>query len=436
MHRLYPVLKYAMPALFVSSLLGSLLGTCVSGLVFEDASCSVQRDIYESLTVYGPWALLGTLGLLVLKFRSRRDYLRHSALLQFALAKPAELLEPEDLGFERATSDGSARPGRRPFYETYVSRQAVTGTPNRSGAERYDEGALLEELSSGHGFVLLGQPLDGKSRTLYEILSSAAGWHILQPSLSKGMPDDEAFSLIEDQQVILLLEDLHEYAGARIVLPELHAALAEWASSCVVAATCGDGPELKLVEEKLGRFYEDIPLKLKLVGPTGEEKGTLAHGIGDAWDPGAADDYPTLGSIAMEEHLEAMSLRFRNLLRDRPDHADVLRAMKLLTTASVGALTHRRLEAALKEAFGRDELHLGDCLRSLSEQAFLKRGPATDEAVHPEPAYLRDAVTYTEGKEPRDDFFPALLYAFRDLRDADALISLGVTSMIGGSWNP
>ncbi|MBA2346421.1 MAG: tetratricopeptide repeat protein [Rubrobacter sp.] len=191
-----------------------------------------------------------------------------------------------------------------------------------------------------------------------------------------------------------------------------------------------------MVEQKLGRFYEDVSLKLKLVAPTEEEKCELARGIGEVWDSEAAEDYPTLGSIAMEGHLEAMSLRFRNLLRDYPDHADVLRAMKLLTAASVGALTHRRLEAALKEAFGRDEVHLGDCLRDLSEQAFLKRGPPPDETAYPEPAYLRDAVTYTEGKEPRDDFFPALFYAFRNLEDADALISLGVTSMIGGRWNP
>lgn len=436
MRRFYPTLKYTLLALLVPALAGALFGTCAGGLIFEGTSCSLQRDVFASLVTYGPWALVITLGVLVATLVARRDHLRHGALQQFALMKPAESLEPGDLGFEAATPGESIGPGRRPYYEAYVSRSATTEPPDGPNSSVYDEAALAEELRSSRGFVLLGQPLDGKSRTLYQVLSELKGRRIVGPSLSRGLPDDDALSLVEGEDVILLLEDLHEYAGGRVALPELHAALTERASSCAIAATCRDGPELKLVEEKLGRFYEDVPLKLKLVAPTGEEKGELARGIGEEWDPEAAEDYPTLGSIAMEGHLEAMSLRFRNLLRDRPSHADALRAMKLLTAASVGALTHRRLGAALKEAFGRDEIHLGDCLRDLSEQAFLKRGPSPDETAHPEPAYLRDAVSYTEGKEPRDDFFPALFYAFEDLRDADALISLGVTSMIGGSWNP
>ena len=401
MRRFYPALTYTLLALLVPSLVAALFGTCASGLIFEGTSCSLQRDVSASLTTYGPWALLVTLGLLVLTLLARRDHLRHGALQQFALVKPAESLEPGDLGFEAAALGGSIGPGRRPFYEAYVGRSAATEPPDGPNGGVYDEAALAEELRSGRGFVLLGQPLDGKSRTLYQVLSGLKGRRIVGPSLSRGLPDDDALSLVEGEDLILLLEDLHEYAGARVALPELHAALAKRASSCVVAATCRDGPELRLVEEKLGRFYEDVPLKLKLVAPTGEEKGELARGIGEEWDREAAEDYPNLGSIAMEGHLEAMSLRFRNLLRDRPDHADVLRAMKLLTAASVGALTHRRLEAVLKEAFGRDDVHLGDCLRDLSEQAFLKRGPSPEETAHPEPAYLRDAVSYTEGKEPQ-----------------------------------
>jgi tetratricopeptide (TPR) repeat protein len=278
--------------------------------------------------------------------------------------------------------------------------------------------------------------VDGKSRTLYQILSRLKERRIVAPSLSEGLPDEEALSLVEGEDVILLLGDLHEYVGAQIALPELQAELAKRASSCVVAATCRDGPELRLVEQNLGRFYEEIPLKLKLVAPTSEEKGALARGIGKEWSVDDAEDCPTLGSIAMEGHLEAMSLRFRNLLRDRPDQADVLRAMKLLTAVSAGILTPRRLKAVLKEAFGRETVHLQDCLRDLSDQAFLKEDPFPDKIVYPDPAYLRDAVSYTEGKEPRDDFFPALFNAFRDLEDADALISLGVTSMIGESWSP
>lgn len=436
MRRLYPILKYALPALFVSSLFGSLVGTCVSGLVFEGTSCSVQGDIYRSLKTYGPLTLSVMAGLLVLTLIARRDYLRHGALQQFAMVKPAESLKPEDLDFEMTTPGGSVSLGRRPFYEAYVSRQATTVPPDGPTADRYDKAALAEELRSGRGFILLGQPLDGKSRTLYDILSRAAGWQILQPSLSKGMPDDEALSLVEDQDVILLLEDLHEYAGARIELSELRAAIVKHASSCVIASTCRDGPELKLVEQELRRLYEDVPHKLKLTAPTLDDKSTFARSLGEKWGPEAAENYPTLGFIAMERHMEAMSLRFRNLLGTRPDYADALRAMKLLTTvASSIPLSYRRIEAVLKEVFGRTDMRLDECFRSLADQAFLRELPSAKSAARPEPANLRDAVSYTEGKEPKDDFFPALLNALNEIGDADGMISLGVMSMISGNFN-
>lgn len=436
MRRLYPALKYTLLTLLIPLLVAAFLGSCISGVIFEGSSCSIQDGVLQSLTNHGPWALLVMSGLLVATLVARRDYLRHEALRQFALVRYTESLQPEDLGFEFASSDGSIRPGRRPFYKAYVPRTAAAESPDGSNGDLYSESALAEELHSGKGFILLGQPLDGKSRTLYQILSGLKERRIVAPSLSQELPDDDALSLVEGEHVILFLENLHEYVGAQVALLELQADLIKRASSCVIAATCRDGPELRLVEQELGRFYEEVPLKLKLVAPTSEEKGELARGIGKEWDADAAEDCPTLGSIAMEDHLEAMSLRFRKLLRDRPDQADVLRAMKLLTAVSGGILTHRRLKAVLKEAFGRENVHLRDCLRDLSDQAFLKEDPLPDQTVYPEPAYLRDAVSYTEGKEPRDDFFPTLFNTFRDLEDADGLLGLGVTSMIGGSWSP
>jgi tetratricopeptide (TPR) repeat protein len=435
MHRLYPVLKYSLLTLLIPLLVASLLGTCVSGLIFEGGSCSLQRDVLRSLAAYGPGALLIFSFLLALTLVARHDHHYYHASQQFSLLKPAEQLKPEDFGFEAATSSTSVGPGRRPYYDTYVPRKATSEPPDDTGPHSYDEVALATALRSGRSFVLLGQPLDGKSRTLYEILSRLRGRQVVRPSLSKGIPREDALSLVEGKHVILLLEDLHEYVGGRIDLPELQRELSGRAASCVIASTCRDGPDLKRIQEELGRLYEDVPLKLRLTPPTAEEKGLLARSIGDGWDPEKAEDYPTMGSIAMERPMEAMNLRFRNLLQNHPDYADALRAMKLLTAASIRPLTHRRIEAALSSVFGRTETHLRDCLRILSDQAFLQADPSADGRVRPEPAYLRDAVFYTEGKEPKDDFFPALLYSLKDIGDADAMIGLGVSSMLGGRFN-
>ncbi len=407
----------------------------MSGLAFEGGSCSLQRDVLQSLMIYGPVALFVLLFLTVLTFVARRDHIDHQASQQFSLVKPAKILQPEDFDFEKVTPGESVSPGRRPFYATYVIREARAEPPDDPHARSYDEDTLAEELRSDRSFVILGQPLDGKSRTLYEVLSRLEGRLVVRPSPSRGMPGDDALSLVKGEDIVLLLEDLHEYVGSRIDLPEFYRVLSQRTASCVIASTCRDGPELRRIEEDLGRLYEDVTLKLRLAPPTSEDKGKLARSIGTEWEPEKADDYPTLGSIAMERPMEAMSLRFRNLLRKFPDQADAMRAMKLLAAASVQPLTYRRIEAVLGTIFGRRGLHLHDCLRSLSDQAFLQESPSADGTALPDPAYLRDAVSYTEGKEPKDDFFPMLLYTLKEIRDADAMISLGVSSILGGKFN-
>lgn len=435
--RLYPVLKYLLLALLIPLLGSALLGTCVSGLVFEGGSCSFQGDVLRSLAAYGPGALLVFLFVLALTLDARRDHLYRRASEQYSLFKAVENVTPKDFGFEVASAGKSVGPQRRPFYDAYVARRATSETPTEPDSSFHDEDSLARELRSERGFVLLGQPLDGKSRTLYEVLSRLDGYVIVRPALSHGMPREDAFSLTEGKNVILLLEDLHEYVGAQIAVPEFYRVLSGYASSCAIASTCRDGPELRLVEERLGRLYEEIPLKLKLIPPTVDDKAELARRIGEDWNPEAEGDYPTLGSVAMERPLEAMTLRFRNLLRQRPDYADALRALKLLMNGSIPP-TRQRVEAVWNSVFHRTGGNLRDCLRTLASQSFLLADDSADQIVRPEPAYLRDAVTYTEGKEPEDDFFPALVDTLRELGDAEALTGLGVVCLLGTSkvWSP
>jgi hypothetical protein len=126
------------------------------------------------------------------------------------------------------------------------------------------------------------------------------------------LPRDEHFSLLKGERVILLLEDLQNYVGRQLGLLEFHKKLVDYASSCVVASTCRDGPEQKVVEQSLNRLYEGIDLKLRLVSPTTEDKELLVRSIGEDWHSERSDDYPTLGSITMERPMEAMALRSRS----------------------------------------------------------------------------------------------------------------------------
>jgi len=68
---------------------------------------------------------------------------------------------------------------------------------------------------------------------------------------------------------------------------------------------------------------------------------------------------------------------------------------------------------------------LGDCLEALANQAFLRSG--SQDPVEPEAAYLRDAVTYTRGREPKEDF-PKLADVLEHwLEDHEGLLYLSAT---------
>jgi hypothetical protein len=103
----------------------------------------------------------------------------------------------------------------------------------------------------------------------------------------------------------------------------------------------------------------------------------------------------------------------------------VLRSLKLLAYAGVQPFTHQRIRATVEGLFSRRDLHLRDCMDVLGEQAFVRR-PAPKDPVRPEPAYLRDAVAYVEGKHVAEDF-PELNGVLEESEDHRGLLLLGLT---------
>jgi len=229
------------------------------------------------------YLLLGMLRLVTQRSHRRQEARGSFDSIEFASNLPAEYL-----GFQVISPGESASLDRRRLYESvYVKRTTV---PYYERAEErrqteYDEAQLVRFLEDGHGFVLLGPPLDGKSRTLYEILRNLEGCVVVAPKANEKAPSDEAFSLLlKDRRVVLLLDDLTRYVDAEVDLREFWERLGRHTSSRVVAATCRDGPELSAVRDaqKLGLrwFYDSIPLKLSLVEASSEDKRWLADRIG------------------------------------------------------------------------------------------------------------------------------------------------------------
>jgi tetratricopeptide (TPR) repeat protein len=358
---------------------------------------------------------------------------------EFALFESTAALRPEKLNFHvltRGESPPSEKPLSRPFYPDYIHRMAVPyeHTAQKGPNPEYTEGELVQELEKGKWVLLLGQPLAGKSRTLYEIVKRMEGYHVVSPSTQKRLPVSEAFALLKGRPVVVLIENLNEYAGAAIDLAEFCENVGKHAEKWTVAATCRNGAELgsvrDAVQTTLRPFYEAFPLKLRLLPLTKEEKERLAHSVDhEQWDPEQSALFPTPGFITMREHLEAMRIRFQALRSaQQKDPLYTLRALKLLSSGGILPFTHCRIEAVMKGIFQRHDFYLSDCLDLLVDRAFIQHSPQQGP-VEPEPAYLKEVVTYAEGKAPEDDF-PALARELEGLDDAPGLFYLGLTHML------
>jgi tetratricopeptide (TPR) repeat protein len=374
--------------------------------------------------------------LVLLRFLARRAHRRHDARKRFDVLETASKLRPQHLGFQAIAQEEIVPQGLRPFYESvYVSRSAV---PYRQRIEEdpqptYTEAELARYLEGGdgRGFALLGPPLDGKTRTLYEIVRSMEGYKVVVPKATEQVPDEAAFSLLlEDERVVLLLDDLTQYVDAKVDLREFWERLRRHASLIVVSSTCRDGPELNAVRQTsrhgLKWFYEErIHLELSLPKASLEDKRQLIEGIGKAQEGQDLELLPHLGQIAMEGTLRHMAVRFERLSHENPEQRDALRSLKLLSAAGVLPFTQERLLAVMRDVFDRDPTHLGDCLDALAEQSFLN--PGDHDPIEPEPAYLwYDVVSYPPGMRS-EDYFPTLADVLEDREDTEGLFYLGAT---------
>src|SRR5215203_3586766 len=201
MSRLYGPLS-SLSGQVLSGIFGLLMGV-LGSYVYDELSkpngSSLRLNFGDllrpsSLGIIVLFAALTYLFLGVLRFFAQRAHRRHEARKSFDLVIPASKLSPEHLDFQ-AIAPGEPVPlDRRPFYESvYVHRHAVP-YHERAGENpqtEYDEAQLVRSLEEGRSFVLLGPPLDGKSRTLYEILMNLEDHVVVVPKVNEKVPSDE-----------------------------------------------------------------------------------------------------------------------------------------------------------------------------------------------------------------------------------------------------
>ena len=306
------------------------------------------------------------------------------------LAIPAEHLDPEDLGFQEVGSPQTADLSRRPFSPTYIPRAAVAYE-----ASEHDDPILMTEddladcLRRGRSVILIGHPTEGKTRTLYQVLRQLVGHVVLRMPTSGALPPHTGLGSLRGRRTIVLFDDLNDYAHVWPQVRDLLDSVKEHAATVTYASTCRGGRELRAVREAidsgLARFFEDFPERLCLVPASDDDKASLAQSLDRSWDDRQAEQFPTLGSVAMESPFGAMGTRFAAL---SPEARDIMRALKLLTAAGALPLTEKRVTAVLQQVFERRGVRLADHLEVLTAEAFVReasgdREDAADDPIRP-----------------------------------------------------
>lgn len=369
-------------------------------------------------------SILGSLSL-----TAYRAWLRQKKEEQFELVVQAKSLKPEDFGFD--STPGRRKPARtlRPYTQSiYIPRSAVAYTDRHKSEfpRTYTEDDLAKALYTGESILVIGKPLEGKTRTLYEVCRRLHDFVIVRPRTDLA-PNDDAVELFARKNVLFVLDDLQFYTAAAAEFSKLRDRVEAIAAKVSVVATCQQGSALEQVafgvSGPIRRIFESFTLKIILNNASDLDKQTLKQAIGEKSDM----IFPTLGSICMREAFELMRRRFDGLPNETKD---CFRAIILLFSAGVLPIAQRRTMNVLIGVFNRssvDHARVIDLLVELAGSFFLvSQGDA--EPVHPEAAYVSEPESlYYYGREriPSMDF-GKLLDVLETGSDFDGLLLFAI----------
>lgn len=311
------------------------------------------------------------------------------AVNEFALLKPALNVTPEDLGFKPMKPGGrEPKLGSRPFFEQYIPRvaQPYRATQGEQPVE-FSENQLVALLARGEDLLLVGPPMQGKTRTAYHLMKALSEFVIVRLKPDHDL-SPEACRQLSKKKVLCFLDDLHNQRNPDLIVANLVKLEKDYAEQLTILATARDGPELSSIfnakrESKV--LYDMVASRFVMSPLTDEQKSQLASDVNA--DPNRR--YGSPGEICMNRAIGVILDRFERELATSA--RDAFRAAQLLTHWGVRDLTRPRLRLASEFVRHSDTgpvnaVELGEGLVQLEESAFLLSS-ASAEFVLFEEAY-------------------------------------------------
>ncbi|WP_197500409.1 tetratricopeptide repeat protein [Caballeronia udeis] len=406
-------------------LVGAVLAGGVSMLANE------APDLFKNTHVLSG-TIVAVLMLGMLSWVARNHSLSYRIEQEFVLFKTSEELKPEDFKFcvigtgKRVLNP---RTQHRPYFPNiYIQRQAVSYQDRfREPPEQiYSELELAAKLEDGVSFLLIGQPTDGKTRTLFQIAKRLREFIIIRPNPHADITEDSLRSL-KKKKVLLVLDDLNDYENARINILDFYHTINSVTSLCAIVASCREGRELTNLRvtttSPLQKVYEFLALKLVLRPVSDADKERLKVAIGES----GRYPFPTLGAICMRGAFVLMRERFAALPASTQD---CFRALQLLSEFEVTPLTQLRLRGVLATVFQRptgEPAILRDQLNELANSGFILSSGHADP-IRTEDAFIAgpEAAFYYGERNSREDDPLNLGLCLLDLKDAAGLNRLAL----------
>jgi len=310
----------------------------------------------------------------------------------------------------------------RYIQKAYISRNADTFVLNILKAmctQNYQNNAL--------GICIFGKPGQGKTRLAWEAMQAElANWILVRWPHKAQAPFD--FSAQRGKQIIVWLDDLHEYANPNesLTINDLPRHFMEEGASIIVIATCRDGEDQLQATKYLGILLEQL-IPVNLEGISINEALNLAKILTQDGLEVSSDEFDgTPGSLIFG--LQRMTSRYLNLANSAQN---VLKAMKLLQSAQIHTYTEKRVKNVSHYVFGLEIKDWRKSYESLDRSDFIRISISNNERILEPIAeiYLEKVVIdYPTPHAMLTDDWINLKECFQHYQDADGLNYLGLAT--------
>jgi tetratricopeptide (TPR) repeat protein len=277
------------------------------------------------------------------------------------------------------------------------------------------------------GICIFGKPAQGKTRLAWEAMQAElANWTLVRWSHLTQVPFD--FDAQQGKQVILWLDDLHEYANPKesVIINDLPRRFLEKGTSLIIIATCRDGEDQLQATKYLEKLLEQlIPISLENIS-TNEALNLSKLLVQEGLEVSSDDFDGTPGSLIFG--LQRMTSRYLNLASSAQI---ILKAMKLLHSARIHTYTEKIVKNVSFDVFGLGMKEWRKSYESLSRSDFIRVTVRNNERIIEPVAeiYLEKVVIdYPTPHSKLTDDWISLKESFQHSRDADSLNTLGLSA--------